>query len=147
MTHLPADQHSTPTPAELREQIEHTRHELGVRDLAQATDVKARVQHRAGRLKEQAAVTAGELRARAAKANSRVQDRLPVPVKEKAVQAAGQARAVAARAGRMWEEKAPASLQQTTARSARLARDNRTVLVTAVAGVTVLWLVSHGRKG
>ncbi|MFE5144392.1 DUF3618 domain-containing protein [Streptomyces fagopyri] len=146
MTPTPADQHA-PTPAELREQIEHTRHELGdtVQALADKTDVKARAQQKAGELKDQAAVKAGELKAQAAKATSQVQNKLPDPVKEKAAQAAGQARTAAAQAGRMWEEKAPASLQQRTAQSAQLAREHRTLLLAAAAGLTVLWLVR--RKG
>ncbi|MGW3820199.1 DUF3618 domain-containing protein [Streptomyces sp. NPDC005046] len=149
MTHTPADQESTPTPAELREQLEHTRHELGetVQALADKTDVKARAQHKAGELKEQAFVKAGELKVQAAKATSQIQDKLPDPVKEKAAQAAGQARAAAAQAGRMWEEKAPAPLQQKAAQSAQLAREHRTLLLVAAAGVTVLWLASRAKKG
>ncbi|MFI5998098.1 DUF3618 domain-containing protein [Streptomyces sp. NPDC051362] len=149
MTHTPADQHTTPTPAELREQIEHTRHELGdtVQALADKTDVKARAQQKAGQLKDQAVIKAGELKTQAAKATSQAQDKLPDPVKEKAAQAAGQARAAAAQAGRIWEEKAPESLQQKTAQYAQQARDNRTLLLLAAAGVTVLWLAGRRRKG
>ncbi|MFJ8803408.1 DUF3618 domain-containing protein [Streptomyces sp. NPDC102487] len=147
MTNSSTDQHSTPTPAELREQIEHTRHELGdtVQALADKTDVKARAQQKAGELKEQAVVKAGELKVQAAKATSQVQDKLPDPVKEKAALAAGQARTAAAQAGRMWEEKAPASLQQRTSQSAQLAREHRTLLLVAAAGLTVLWVAR--RKG
>ncbi|MEU0787334.1 DUF3618 domain-containing protein [Streptomyces sp. NPDC006173] len=146
MTHTPADQHA-PTLAELREQIEHTRHELGgtVQALADKTDVKARAQQKAGELKDQAAVKAGELKVQAAKATSQVQEKLPDPVKEKAAQAAGQVRIAAAQAGRMWEEKAPASLQQKTAQSAHLAREHRTLLLVAAAGLTVLWLARRKR--
>ncbi|WP_406362737.1 DUF3618 domain-containing protein [Streptomyces sp. NBC_00715] len=140
MTYTPTDQHSTPTPAELREQIEHTRHELGVQDLAEPTDIKARARQKAGQLKEQAVATAGELKLQATKATSQVQDKLPDPVKEKAARAAGQARATAAEAGRVWEEKAPAPLQQKTAQTAQLAREHRTLLLAAAAGITVLWL-------
>jgi hypothetical protein len=149
MTHTPPDQHSTPTPTELREQIEHTRRELGetVQALADKTDVKARAQQKAGRLKEQAAVTASELKAQAVKASSQVQDKLPDPVKEKAAQAAGQARAATAQVGRMWEEKAPEPLRQQAARSVQLTREHRAVLLLAAAGVTVLWLAGRRRKG
>ncbi|MFF1520206.1 DUF3618 domain-containing protein [Streptomyces sp. NPDC058305] len=147
MTHSSTDQHSTPTPAELREQIEHTRHELGdtVQALADRTDVKARAQQKAGELKEQAVAKAGELKLQATKATSQVQDKLPDPVKEKAARAAGQARATAAEAGRVWEEKAPAPLRQKTAQTAQLAREHRTLLLVAAAGITVLWLAR--RKG
>lgn len=47
----------------------------------------------------------------------------------------------------MWEEKAPEPLRQKTAQSAQLARDHRTVLLVGAAGVTVLWLASHRKKG
>lgn len=148
MTHTPADQHCTPTPAELREQIEHARHELGdtVQALADKTDVKARAQQKAGQLKEQAVAKVGELKTHASKATSQVQGKLPDPIKEKATQAAEQTRAAAAKAGRVWEEKAPASLQQKAAQSAQLAREHRTLLLVAAAGVTVLWLVARRRK-
>lgn len=141
MTHTPADQHAA-TPAELREQIEHTRHALGdtVQALADKTDVKARTQQKAGALKEQAVVKAGELKVQAARATSQVQNKLPDPVKEKAALAVEQARGGAAQAGRMWEEKAPASLQQRTAQAAQLAREHRTLLLAAAAGVALLWL-------
>ncbi|WP_406364603.1 DUF3618 domain-containing protein [Streptomyces sp. NBC_00645] len=149
MTHTPADRPSAPNPEQLREQIEQTRHDLGqtVQVPADKTDVKARTQHKAGELKEQAVVKADELKAQAAKATSQVQDKLPDSVKDKAAQAAGQVRATAARAGRMWEEKAPEPLRQKTAQSAQLARDHRTVLLVGAAGVTVLWLASHRKKG
>ncbi|WP_326784434.1 DUF3618 domain-containing protein [Streptomyces sp. NBC_00659] len=150
MTHTPADPQSAPSPEQLREQVERTRHELGqtVQALADKTDVKARAQQKAGKLKEQAVVKADELKAQAVKATSQVQDMLPDSVKDKAAQAAGQVRATAARAGRVWEEKAPAPLRQKAAQSAQLARDNRTVLlVAAAAGVTVLWLAGRRKKG
>ncbi|MFG2452872.1 DUF3618 domain-containing protein [Streptomyces sp. NPDC048512] len=149
MTHTPADQNTAPTPAELREQIEHTRHELGdtVQALADKTDVKARAQQKAGQLKDQAVTKAGELKTQAAKATVQAQNKLPDPVKEKAAQAAGQARAAAAQAERMWEEKAPRSLQQKTAQYAQQAREHRTLLLVAAAGVTVLWLAGRRRKG
>ncbi|MET9902873.1 DUF3618 domain-containing protein [Streptomyces sp. NPDC006446] len=145
MTHTPADRPSAPNPEQLREQIEQTRHDLGqtVQALADKPDVKSRTQHKAGELKEQAVVKADDLKAQAAKATSQVQDRLPDSVKDKATQVAGQVRATAARAGRMWEKKAPAPLRQKAAESAQLARDHRTVLLVAAAGVTVLWLASR----
>ncbi|MER7982768.1 DUF3618 domain-containing protein [Streptomyces sp. NPDC095817] len=147
MTHTPADQHA-PTTAELRQQIEHTRHELGdtVQALADKTDVRARAQQKAGQLKEQAVAKAGELKAEVSKAASQAQNKVPAPVKEKAAQAAGQAGAAVAHAGRMWEEKAPKSLQQKTARSVQLARENRTLLLVAAAGVAVLWLAARRSK-
>ncbi|MER5402928.1 DUF3618 domain-containing protein [Streptomyces sp. NPDC002599] len=148
MTQTPADQQSAPSPDQLREQIEHTRHDLGltVQALADKTDIKARARQRAGELKEQAVLKAVELKAQAAKATSQVQDKLPDSVNDKAAQAAGQVRATTARAGQMWEEKAPEPLRQKTARSAQLARDHRTVLLAAAAGITAIWLVSRRKK-
>ncbi|MFD5818747.1 hypothetical protein [Streptomyces sp. NPDC127038] len=140
MTHTPAEQHTTPTPAELREQIEHTRHNLGVRDLADK-DATARTA-----LKDQAFRKAADLKTRAAKAASQVQDKLPSPVKEKAAQAAGNARTAMAQAGRVWEKKAPQSLQDKTAQYAHQARENRTALLAACAGFAVLWLARHRTK-
>ncbi|MFD6926094.1 DUF3618 domain-containing protein [Streptomyces sp. NPDC059944] len=145
MTHTPADQH-TPTPAELREQIEHTRNELGVQDLADRADAKTRAQQIADQLRDQALAKAGELIAQVAKVSSRLQERMPEPVKEKAAQAAGQARAAASRAGRMWDEKAPKSLQDTATQYTQRAPNNGTTLLVAAAGVTVLWLTARRRK-
>ncbi|MET7938122.1 DUF3618 domain-containing protein [Streptomyces sp. NPDC005322] len=70
MTQPPHEEHSASSPEELREQVEHTRHELGqtVQALAARTDVKARAQEKATEVKEQAAVKAGELKAKAAEA-------------------------------------------------------------------------------
>ncbi|MFF3412532.1 DUF3618 domain-containing protein [Streptomyces sp. NPDC002742] len=149
MTHTPRDQQSAPSPDQLREHVEQTRHDLGqtIQALTDKTDVKARAQHKAGELKDQAVAKTGELKARAAKATSQVQDKLPDSVKDKASQAARQVRTTAAQAGRMWEEKAPEPLRQKVAQSAQLARDNRTVLLVAAAGVTVLWVASRRKKG
>ncbi|MFE2533901.1 DUF3618 domain-containing protein [Streptomyces sp. NPDC059371] len=129
MTQTPAERQSAPSPDQLREQIEHTRRDLGqtVQALADRTDVKARVQQKASALREQAVLEAGELKAQAAKAASQVQGKLPDSVKDKAAQATGQVRATTARVGRMWDEKAPEPLRQKTARSAQPARDHRTL--------------------
>ncbi|MFE2537032.1 DUF3618 domain-containing protein [Streptomyces sp. NPDC059371] len=149
MTQTPADRQSAPSPDQLREQIEHTRRDLGqtVQALADKTDVKARFQQKASALREQAALKASELKAQAAKSASQVQDKLPDSVKDKAAQATGPVRATTTRVGRMWEEKAPEPLRQKTARSAQMARDHRTVLLVAAAGITVIWLASRRRKG
>ncbi|MFB8249931.1 hypothetical protein ACFC5X_33435 [Streptomyces sp. NPDC055952] len=126
-----------PTPKELREQVEHSRQELGhsIEAAAGKTDVKA------AEAREQAGVKAGELRARAAEAASRVQDKLPDPVKDKAVQAAGQVRAKAARAGRLIQDRAPEPVRAQAAQGAQLARDNRTLLLAAAGAGVGLWLL------
>jgi hypothetical protein len=102
MTQPPHDEPTAAGPEELREQVEHTRAELGqtVEALAAKADVKARAQEKAaearqqatakaGELKEQAGVKAGELKAKAAQAAAQVQGKIPDPVKDRAVQAAG----------------------------------------------------------
>ncbi|MER5882100.1 hypothetical protein ABT119_40015 [Streptomyces sp. NPDC001910] len=144
MTHTPADRHTPPTPAELREQLEHTRHELGVQDLADNdTDARGRTRQKASELRDHALARAGELKVQAAKATSQVQNKVPDSVKEKAAQAAGQTRAAAAYARRMWHEKVPEPLQNRTVQLARHERENRTVVLTAAAGTAVLWLVGR----
>ncbi|MGW2787945.1 DUF3618 domain-containing protein [Streptomyces populi] len=146
MTHLPAGQGTTPTPAELREQIERTRRELGVQNLADETDARARAQQKARELKSQALLKAGELKAHAVKACSQAQDKLPDPVKEKAARAAGYARATGAKAGRMWDHKAPEPLKQKATQYTHRASNNRNALLVAASGITVLWLVTRSRK-
>ncbi|MER6468796.1 DUF3618 domain-containing protein [Streptomyces collinus] len=140
MTQPPHDEPTAQSPEELREQIEHTRHELGdtVQALAAKTDVKARAQEKAaeikdqaaakaGALKEQAALKAEQVKVKAAEAASRVQEKLPDPVKDRAVQAAGQARA-------------------TTAQGLQTARGNRQLLVAAAAAGTLVWLICRKKR-
>ncbi|MFE5402693.1 DUF3618 domain-containing protein [Streptomyces sp. NPDC056580] len=152
MTQPPHDEPTAESPDELREQVENTRRELGdtVEALAAKADVKARTKEKAAEVKDQAAVKAGELkeraalkagqaRAAAAQAVSRVQEKLPDPVREQAAQVAGQA-------GQVWEEKVPEPVRARTAQGARMARDNRGLVLAAAGAVTVLWLMCR-RKG
>ncbi|MDX2592107.1 DUF3618 domain-containing protein [Streptomyces sp. WI03-4A] len=140
MTQPPHDEPTAQSPEELREQIEHTRNELGdtVQALAAKTDVKTRAQEKAAEIKDQAAAKAGELkdqaalkaeqvRTKAAEAASRVQDKLPAPVKDRAARAAGQARA-------------------TTAQGLHTARGNRQLLVAAAAAGTLVWLICRKKR-
>ncbi|MFI5828206.1 DUF3618 domain-containing protein [Streptomyces sp. NPDC051578] len=77
----------TPTPEELRDQIEHTRDELGqtIEALAAKADVKAQVKEQAA---EKAAVVREQVRAKAGRAAQLVKDKTPVPVQDKAGKAA-----------------------------------------------------------
>ncbi|MGV9943581.1 DUF3618 domain-containing protein [Streptomyces sp. NPDC003401] len=138
----------TPTPKELREQVEQTRQELGrtVTALAGKTDVKARAQDMAAEAKEGATVKAGELKARAAQVASRVQDKLPDLVKDKAAQAAGQVRSKAAQAGQLIQDRAPEPVRAQAVQGAQVARDNRGLLLAAAGAGVVLWLLRR-RKG
>ena len=82
-----AEKETPATPGDLRQQIDHTREELGrtVEQLAAKADVKAQAQRRATALKEQA-------RERTTRVTDLVRDRTPEPVREKAVQAIGTTR-------------------------------------------------------
>ncbi|MET9915439.1 hypothetical protein ABZZ74_54240, partial [Streptomyces sp. NPDC006476] len=70
----------------------------------------------------------------------------PDPVKDKAAQAAGQARAKAAQAGQVWHDKAPVPVQHTTAQGARLARDNRNLLLAAAGAAVLVWLACRRKE-
>ncbi|MEU6093080.1 DUF3618 domain-containing protein [Streptomyces sp. NPDC047085] len=138
MTQPPHDEPTAAGPAELREQVEHTREELGqtVQALAAKTDVKARAQEKAAEAKEQAAAKAGELKEQAT-----------VKAGELKAKAAEQARAKTAQAGQLWEEKTPDPVRQKTAQGAQLARHNRKVLLAAAGVAAVVWLACRRRKG
>ncbi|MFE9928486.1 DUF3618 domain-containing protein [Streptomyces sp. NPDC005533] len=89
----------TPTPEELREQVEHTRDELGqtIEALAAKADVKAQAKERTAAVKEQAAektaLVADQIRAQTQHAAQLVKDTTPDPVLHKAGQVAEAARA------------------------------------------------------
>ncbi|MFB7176209.1 DUF3618 domain-containing protein [Streptomyces sp. NPDC056257] len=112
----------TPTPEELREQVEHTRDELGqtIEALAAKADVKAQARERTAAVKEQAAektaLVADQIRAQTQHAAQLVKDTTPDPVLHKAGQVAEAARA------------------------------NRTPLLVAGAALLVLLLVRHSRR-
>lgn len=85
----------TPTPEELREQVERTRDELGqtVEALAGKADVKAQVKERVATMKEQAASASAQLREKSGQAARLVREKAPDPLVEKAGQGAEAARA------------------------------------------------------
>lgn len=152
MTEPVGDDKTFASPAEMREQVEQTRHELGgtVEALADKTDVKARAREKAADVREQAAVRTGELKAKAAEAASRVQDRLPDSVKDTAARAAGQVRAKAAQAEQVVQvvqEKTPEPVLQKASSAARAARENRKLLLAAAGLTGALWLAARRRKG
>ncbi|MFF8997178.1 DUF3618 domain-containing protein [Streptomyces achromogenes] len=117
MTQPPHDEPTASGPEELREQVEQTRQELGetVEELAAKTDVKARAQEKVAEVRDQAA-----------------------EVKE-------QAAIKAELAGRMLQEKAPEPVLRTAAVTARLTRDNRTLLL-AGGATLLLWLVCRRKR-
>ncbi|MFJ2027107.1 DUF3618 domain-containing protein [Streptomyces sp. NPDC087897] len=85
----------TPTPEELREQVERTRDELGqtVEALAGKADVKAQVKEKTAAVKEQAASASAQIREKSGQAARLLKDRTPDPLVEKAEQGAKAARA------------------------------------------------------
>ncbi|MFJ3621805.1 DUF3618 domain-containing protein [Streptomyces iakyrus] len=104
-----------------------------VEALAARTDVKAKAQEKAADVKQQAART-GELKAKAAEFAHQVQDKLPDPVKDKAAHTADQARARTVQVGRLLREKAPEPVRRKAAQGARAARDDRALLLAAGVG-------------
>ncbi|MFJ4366692.1 DUF3618 domain-containing protein [Streptomyces chartreusis] len=114
----PHDEPTAASPEELREQVEQTRAELGdtVQALTAKADLKTRAQEKATAVKEQATVKAGELKAKAADLKHQAQDKAPEPVRQK------------------------------TAQGARVARDNRTLLLAATGAATLVWLACRRRK-
>ncbi|GAA2941911.1 DUF3618 domain-containing protein [Streptomyces enissocaesilis] len=87
MTVDPQDNGSTPTPEELREQVEGTREKLGqtVEALAAKADVKTQAQQKAVQTKERIAQAAAAVA-------DKFQEKTPDPVLEKAYQAPESAR-------------------------------------------------------
>ncbi|MEU1003014.1 DUF3618 domain-containing protein [Streptomyces tibetensis] len=140
MTQPPHDEPTARSQEELREQVEHTRHELGdiVQALADRADVKTRAREKAVAVKEQAGVKAqqwsGQARAKAAHVAHTVEEKLPEPVKQKGAAAAQGAKEKAAQAEQVWQEKAP---QQV--------RDHRAALLAGAGAVLVACLLIRRR--
>lgn len=141
MTQPPHDEPTATSPAELREQVEQTRHELGdtVQALADKSDVKARAQDKAAALKEQATAKTAELseqtKAKAAQAAQMLQDKLPGPLKDKAALAAQQVKTQTAQAEQLWQDKAPAPV-----------RDRRSPLLAAGAALIIACVLLRRTK-
>ncbi|PRH77865.1 hypothetical protein C6N75_17725 [Streptomyces solincola] len=148
MTQPSRDESDAPSPEELRERVEQTRHELGmtIEALAAKAVVKARAQEKATEVTKQAAQKAEELKAEASQTAARIQDRTPDPVKDKAAVAAEQIRAKAAQATDLLQEKAPEPVRQKAAEGVRMARENRTLLLTAAGVVVLVWLAARRSK-
>ncbi|MGW7101727.1 DUF3618 domain-containing protein [Streptomyces sp. NPDC054838] len=112
----------TPTPEELREQIEHTRDELGqtVEALAAKADVPARAKEKTAAAKEQAA--------------------------EKAALVSGQIRSKAEHAAQLVAHKTPQPILDRGRQAAALVRANRTPVLAAGAALALFLLLRHGRR-
>ncbi|MFD9371807.1 DUF3618 domain-containing protein [Streptomyces sp. NPDC060020] len=122
MSNEPRTTVGTPTPDELREQVERTRDELGqtIEALAGKADVKAQAKGKAAAVKRQAA--------------------------EKTAVVAGQIRAQALHAAQLVNDTAPERVLDKAGRAASVARANRTPLLVAGAALVVLLMVRRSRR-
>ncbi|WP_411118240.1 DUF3618 domain-containing protein [Streptomyces sp. 058-1L] len=137
----------TPTPEELREQVERTRDEHGqtLDALAAKADVKAQGKEKTAAVKEQAASASSQIREKAAQAAQLIKDRTPDAVQEKTAQAAAQVRETASRAGQFAADRTPDPLLEKTDRAAQAARANRTPLIAGGALLIAFLLVRRSR--
>ncbi|MFJ1594801.1 hypothetical protein ACIOD0_31830 [Kitasatospora albolonga] len=142
----------TPTPEELREQVERTRDGLGRTAGAPPTagaDIRTQVKERAAAVREQAsekAASASDLmRGTTEQAARLVKDRTPDAVLEKTAEAAAQVREGAVRAGRYAADRTPDPLLDRAGRAASAARANRVPLLAGGALFAVLLLARRGR--
>ncbi|MGW1248414.1 DUF3618 domain-containing protein [Streptomyces sp. NPDC002535] len=145
-----------PTPAdlgsaELRDQVERTRHELGqtVEALAAKADIKDQAKKKTAALKgqaaEKAALVSEHIRETAEHAAQVVKHKTPDSLQQKTAQAAAHARESAAKAGQYATDKTPDSLLERAGNATTAARANRTPLLLAGAAVAVFVLVRRSR--
>ncbi|WP_369776692.1 DUF3618 domain-containing protein [Streptomyces sp. R33] len=123
MTNEPRTDSGTPTPDELREQIERTRDELGqtVEALAGKADVRAQVKEKAAGVREQAA--------------------------EKTALVADQICGKTQHAAQLVKDTTPEPLLDKAGHVARTARANRTPLLVAGAALVVVFLMVRRSRG
>ncbi|WP_374777402.1 DUF3618 domain-containing protein [Streptomyces sp. NBC_01310] len=147
----PAPTPAGPGSAELRDQVERTRDELGrtVEALAAKTDIKAQAKEKTAAVKGQAAETAAlvseQIREKTGHAVQLVKAKTPDPLLEKTAQAAVHVREGAAKAGQYATDKTPDPLLEKAGQAATAARANRTPLLVAGAAVVVFLLVRRHR--
>ncbi|MYV78456.1 DUF3618 domain-containing protein [Streptomyces sp. SID1046] len=136
----PAPTPAGPGSAELRDQVERTRDELGrtVEALAAKADIKAQA-------KEKAALVTEQIREKTGHAARLVKDKTPDPLLEKAAQAAEQMEETAVKAARYATDQTPDPLLEKAGQAAAAARANRTPLLVVGAAVVVFLLVRRGR--
>ncbi|MFJ8043264.1 DUF3618 domain-containing protein [Kitasatospora sp. NPDC096147] len=145
------DHESAPTPERLREQIEHTRDELGhtIEALAGKADVKARLHEQAATVKERATAKTAQITDRIQEAAGHgvqlLKDRTPDPVLDRTARAALRLRDRTVRAARgadptpdvAWEDGGPV---------ADPARARRLPMLAGAVAVVVLLAVLRGRR-
>lgn len=122
MTNEPRTDIGTPTPDELREQVERTRDELGqtIEALADKADIKAQAREKTAAMKQQAAEKAGVV--------------------------ADQIRTKTRHAAQLVKDTTPEPVLDTAGRAASVARANRKPLLVAGAALAVLLLVRRSRR-
>ncbi|MER7124056.1 DUF3618 domain-containing protein [Streptomyces goshikiensis] len=139
----PAPSPGTSGSAELREQVERTRDELGqtVEGLAAKTDIKSQAA-------EKATLVSDQIREKARQAAQLVRNKIPDPVLQRTAQAATQVRESSAKAGEYATCKTPDPLLEKAEQAATVARAHRTPLLAVGVAAVVLLLVrrSRGRR-
>ncbi|GAA1522315.1 hypothetical protein GCM10009730_32820 [Streptomyces albidochromogenes] len=140
MTIDPQDNGSTPTPDELREQVDGTRRELGptAEGLAAEADAKAQA--------PQEAAVESRSHGAAGHALHLVQDTAPEPVREKAAQTKEQIARAAAAVADKFQEKAPDPVREKVYLAAESGRGNLGLVITGAAALALLVLVRRQRK-
>ncbi|WP_404953494.1 DUF3618 domain-containing protein [Streptomyces sp. 147326] len=122
MTHEPRTDIGTPTPDELREQVERTRDELGqtIEALAGKADIKAQAKGKAAAVRQQAA--------------------------EKTAEVSDQIRAKAQHAAQLVNDTTPEQVLDKAGRAASVARANRKPLLVAGVALVILLMVRRSRR-
>ncbi|MGW4049906.1 DUF3618 domain-containing protein [Streptomyces sp. NPDC004779] len=152
MSHQPQDDEPGTTPEQLREQIEHTRDQLGrtVEALAGKADIKAQTKAKAAEAKEQAveqaALLTGRIQGKASQAAGLIKARTPDPVLDHVTHAAAQVRDGAAHVGHLVAENTPRPARRKAASAGTLARAGRTPLLAVAALTAVLLVLRRNRR-
>ncbi|MFF7202403.1 MULTISPECIES: DUF3618 domain-containing protein [unclassified Streptomyces] len=140
----------SPTPDELRRQVEGTREELGitVEKLAGKADVKGQAQEKAAKAKTQVQDAAAQGKAQVQETAARVahiaQEKTPEQVREKAAQAKAQIAETVATVAHTFQEKTPDAVTDKASQAGDVARRRKgPLLLTAAAGALVLIAVKR----
>ncbi|MFD8411040.1 MULTISPECIES: DUF3618 domain-containing protein [unclassified Streptomyces] len=147
MSHQSEGDDTAPTTHQLREQVEHTRDELGqtVEALAAKADLKAQAKDKATEIREQAAGAAAlvtdRLREKATQTAELLKDKAPEPVLDTAAHAAVQAREGALHARRLAAAATPDEVREMVASATTRARANRVPLLAAAAAIGLFLLL------
>ncbi|MFF3689639.1 DUF3618 domain-containing protein [Streptomyces sp. NPDC002187] len=142
MTDQSQNNDSTPTPEELRDQVEETREELGetVAALTAKSDVKAQAHQKATMVKSQ-------IQEKAAHALHVAQDKTPQQVREKAAHAKQQLTETAHVLGDKIQDRTSEPTREKAYQVAQSARSGRSLLMAAAVGaLAVVFFVRRSRR-